>query len=121
MDRMTMAGALLATCLAGCGQADRDRSGGVGPAQQAGKTLDEAGAKLTAKVHEEVGKADATAREARANAPETVEKARRGLGDAAHEVGETMAAAGRTMRRSAAERSADLRSSNAPSSDAAAR
>jgi hypothetical protein len=104
-----LAGVLLATCiggLSGCGQSSADGNGngnqsGIGPAQQAGKALDDAGAKATAKVQEEVGKADAAARHARDVVPNAVEQARTNLNQVTDKVGQKVEQAGAKMRESA--------------------
>jgi predicted small secreted protein len=112
MNRIFIAAALLSTLLlAGCNRS----SGGVGPAQQAGKAIDDAGARAQAKVEEagakvqgkidqanekieqindkvtdkvqaQVDKADAAVREARAGAKEASEK----VGRKVEEAGEKM-------------------------------
>lgn len=97
MKRIAMIGMLLAACLAAC-QKSND---GMGPAQQAGKTLDEVGAKAADKVHEEVGKADAAAAQAREKAPEAVEQARRNLDKVADKVGQKVEEAGQKLRQDA--------------------
>ena len=97
--RMAMGGLLLACAasLAGCKQSND----GMGPAQQAGKTLDEVGARAAVKVKEQVGKADAAAAEARAKAPEAVEQAKRNLNKVTDKVGEKVEEAGQKLRQDA--------------------
>jgi L-ascorbate metabolism protein UlaG (beta-lactamase superfamily) len=88
--------------LAGCDQPSHDaNANGMGPAQQAGKALDDVGAKATAKVHEEVSKADAAARQAREAVPNAVEQARTNLNQVTDKVGEKVEEAGAKMRESA--------------------
>lgn len=95
--RLVIGGALLAACLAGCKQSND----GMGPAQQAGKALDEVSAKAAVKVKEEVGKADAAAAQARAKAPDAVEQAKHNLNKVTDKVGEKVEEAGQKMRQDA--------------------
>lgn len=97
MNRIAMSGILLAACLAGCKQSSQ----GMGPAQQAGKAIDEASVKVADKVNQEVGKADAAAAQARAKAPEAVAQARRNLGEVTDKVGQKVEEAGEKMRQDA--------------------
>jgi predicted HAD superfamily Cof-like phosphohydrolase len=96
---MAMASVLLACVagVAGCKQSNE----GMGPAQQAGKTLDEVGARAAVKVKEEVAKADAAAAEARAKAPDAVEQAKRNLDKATDKVGQKVEEAGQKLRQDA--------------------
>lgn len=98
MKRIAITTALLAACLAGCNQSNDN---GIGPAQQAGKTLDDAGAKVTAKMKEEVGKADEAAARARAAAPDAVAKARENLDQMTDKVGKKVEEAGQKMQEKA--------------------
>ena len=98
MKRTAMIGMLLAASLAGCGKSDNN---GMGPAQEAGKKIDEASVKVAAKVHEEVGKADAAAAEARAKTPDAVEQAKRNLDKVTDKVGQKVEEAGQKMRQDA--------------------
>lgn len=97
MRHIVITGVLLAACLAAC-QKSND---GMGPAQQAGKTLDEVSAKAADKVKEEVGKADAAAADARAKAPDAVEQARHNLDKVTDKVGQKVEEAGQKMRQDA--------------------
>ena len=97
MKRIAMIGVLLAACLAGCKQSND----GMGPAQQAGKAIDEASVKVADKVHEEVGKADAAAADARAKAPDAVEQARHNLDKVTDKVGQKVEEAGQKIRQDA--------------------
>ena len=98
MKRTAIIGMLLAASLAGCGKSD---SNGVGPAQQAGKAIDDASVKVAAKVHEEVGKADAAAEAARAKTPDAVEQAKRNLDKVTDKVGQKVEEAGQKMQQDA--------------------
>lgn len=95
--RVAIGGVLLAACLAGCKQSDD----GMGPAQQAGKTLDEVSAKAAVKMKEEVGKADAAAERAREKAPDAVAQAKRNLNKVTDKVGEKVEEAGQKLRQDA--------------------
>jgi uncharacterized protein YjbJ (UPF0337 family) len=105
INRISAAGLLAAACiggLGGCGQSDSDTARtGIGPAQQAGKALDDAGAKATAKVQEEVGKADAAARQARDAVPDAVEHARSNLNQVTDKVGQKVEQAGQKIQQAA--------------------
>jgi len=94
MNRIAMASVLLAACLAGCGQSDN----GVGPAQRAGKAIDDVSAKAAVKVQEQVSKADAAAAKARAAVPNAVEQARTNLDHVTEKVGEKVEQAGQKMQ-----------------------
>ena len=98
--RMAMGGLLLA-CMAGLAGCKQSNDGGMGPAQQAGKTLDEVGARAAVKVKEEVGKADAAAEQARAKAPDAVAQAKRNLNTMTNKVGEKVEEAGQKLRQDA--------------------
>jgi hypothetical protein len=110
-NRIAAAGLLVAALgsLGGCGQADSTTGSttgsasrnGIGPAEQAGKALDDAGAKATTKVQEEVGKADAAARQAREAVPDAVAQARSNLNQVTDKVGQKVEEAGARMRESA--------------------
>jgi hypothetical protein len=97
MKKIAMIGILLAVCLAGCNKS----KDGMGPAQQAGKAVDEASVKAAAKVKEEVAKADAAAADARAKAPDAVEKAKHNLNKVTDKVGEKVEEAGKKMQQDA--------------------
>jgi ElaB/YqjD/DUF883 family membrane-anchored ribosome-binding protein len=98
MKRIAVISLMLAASLAGCKQSNNE---GMGPAQQAGKTLDEVSAKAADKVKEEVGKADAAADAARAKAPEAVEQAKRNLDKVTDKVGQKVEEAGQKLRQDA--------------------
>lgn len=97
MKRIAIISVLLAASLAACKQSND----GMGPAQQAGKAIDQASVKVTDKVHEELGKADAAAADARAKAPEAVEQAKRNLDKVTDKVGQKVEEAGQKMRQDA--------------------
>ena len=97
MKRIAVISLMLAASLAACKQSND----GMGPAQQAGKTLDEVSAKAADKVKEEVGKADAAAADARAKAPEAVEQAKRNLDKVTDKVGQKVEEAGQKLRQDA--------------------
>jgi predicted small secreted protein len=97
MKRIVIGSLLLAASLAACKQSND----GMGPAQQAGKAIDQASVKVADKVHEEVGKADAAAADARAKAPEAVDQAKRNLDKVADKVGQKVEEAGQKLREDA--------------------
>jgi len=91
-------GALLAaTLLAGCSRQDD----GVGPAQRAGKAIDDAGARVTGKMQEQVDKADEAARQARERAKDATEEASRNLDKATAAVGKKVEQAGEKIQQAA--------------------
>ena len=99
MNRTSIAIALLAaTLVAGCKQSSET---GVGPAQQAGKAIDDAGAKVAGKVQEQVEKADAAAQQAREHAKEATEQARGNLDKATEAVGKKVEEAGEKIQQAA--------------------
>jgi len=98
MNRIAMTAVLLATLLAGCKQASSD---GMGPAQKAGKAVDEAGAKVQGAVADQVVKADAAAERAREKAKEAALEASRNLDRTTAKVGEKVEQAGEKMQQAA--------------------
>jgi hypothetical protein len=67
-----LAGLLSIALLAGC----KPQADGAGPAEQAGKAIDDAGARVAGQVREQVDKADAAAAQAREQAREATAQAR---------------------------------------------
>ena len=74
---------LLLAALAGCSR-DEDA---IGPAQRAGKALDEAGATVTRQLDNELAKADRAAAEAREKVKDATRDAKGGLKRATEQVG----------------------------------
>ncbi len=88
--KTTMLGTLLVlAALAGC---SRDEEA-IGPAQRAGKALDNAGAKVTRQVENELAKADRAAAEAREKIKDATKDASHGLKRATEEVGKKVESA----------------------------
>jgi predicted small secreted protein len=98
MKRVSTAIVLLATLLAGCNQSSGD---GIGPAQKAGKVVDDAGAKVQGAVQQQVVKADEAAERAREKAREATAEARQNLDRATAKVGEKVEKAGEKMQEAA--------------------
>jgi hypothetical protein len=98
MNRISTTAILLAALLAGCKQSPAD---GMGPAQKAGKVVDEAGAKVQTAVQDQVVKADAAAERAREKAKEAAAEASRNLDRATAKVGEKVEKAGEKMQQAA--------------------
>jgi len=90
--------ALAIALLAGCNQ---QQDTGVGPAQQAGKAIDDAGARVAGKVHEQVQKADVAAAQARDNVKEATADASRNLDKATAAVGKKVEQAGEKLQEAA--------------------
>ena len=99
MNRTCISIALLAaTLVAGC---NPSKDEGIGPAQQAGKAIDDAGAKVAGKVQEQVDKADAAAEQARERAKEATAQASRNLDKATEAVGKKVEEAGEKIQQAA--------------------
>ncbi|WP_026354115.1 hypothetical protein [Massilia niastensis] len=93
--KSTMVGTLLALAvLAGCSREEE----AMGPAQRAGKALDEAGAKVTDSLKDELAKADRAADEARDKVEDATRDASRGLERATEEVGKKLEEAGEKIQ-----------------------
>jgi predicted small secreted protein len=98
MERTFVITALLATALlAGC----KPQAEGVGPAEKAGRAIDDAGARVAGKVQEQVAKADAAAAQARDNAKEATAEASRSLDKATETVGKKVEQAGEKIQQAA--------------------
>lgn len=85
---------LLLAALAGCSR-DEDA---MGPAQRAGKALDEAGAKVSNQLDRELAKADRAAEEARDKIKDATRDAKGGLKRATEEVGKKVEDAGEKIQ-----------------------
>jgi outer membrane murein-binding lipoprotein Lpp len=102
MDKKLMFAALLAlAAVAGCNRQQDD----IGPAQKAGKAVDDAGARVAARLHEPIDKAHEAAQAAADSAQQASEKikdatedARAGLNTAAGEVGKKVERAGEKIQ-----------------------
>lgn len=94
---------LMFMALAGCGR-DED---GAGPAQRIGKTLDDAGAKVTGSVQDELARVDDAVVEARNKVKDATEEASRGLDRATEEVGKSVERAGQKIQDKADEINGD--------------
>ncbi|MGI4721267.1 MAG: hypothetical protein ACRYGO_10445 [Janthinobacterium lividum] len=93
--KTTMLGTLLVLAvLAGCSR-DEDA---IGPAQRAGKALDEAGTKVSRQMQEELAKADRAAAEAREKIKDATRDAKGGLKRATEEVGKKVEDAGEKIQ-----------------------
>jgi Spy/CpxP family protein refolding chaperone len=103
----TLLAALLAlTALAGC-QPKQD-NGAPGPAQQAGKAVDDAGARVAKSLHAPIDKAEeakrkmeAAGEQAKRDIAEATDDARQGLNDATNEVGKKVERAGEKIQKAA--------------------
>jgi predicted small secreted protein len=89
---------VLAVTLAGCDQSPGE---GIGPAQKAGKAVDDAGARVTSAVQQQVVKADEAAEHAREKAKVAAAEASRNLDRATAKVGEKVEQAGEKMQEAA--------------------
>lgn len=97
MSAMVLAAAAVVP-LTGCEQSSGDA---MGPAQKAGKVVDDAGAKVQDAVQQQVVKADAAAEQAREKAKEATAQARNNLDRATAKVGEKVEQAGEKMQEAA--------------------
>ncbi|WP_332876135.1 hypothetical protein [Massilia sp. S19_KUP03_FR1] len=103
----TLLAALLAlVALAGC-QPKQD-NGAPGPAQQAGKAVDDAGARVAKSLHAPIDKAEEAKRkmaeageQAKRDIAEATDDARQGLNDATNEVGKKVERAGEKIQKAA--------------------
>lgn len=101
MKTKLMFGALLVVAAAGCTRQQDE----MGPAQKAGKAIDDTGARVAAKLHEPIDKAHEAAQAVADSADQTREKirdatedAREGLGAATEEVGRKVERAGEKIQ-----------------------
>jgi len=93
--KTTMLGTLLVlAALAGC---SRDEEA-AGPAERAGKALDDAGARVSRQVQEELAKADRATAEAREKIKDAAQDAKGGLKRATEEVGKKVEDAGEKIQ-----------------------
>jgi len=83
--------------LAGCSR-DED---GAGPAERMGKALDEASAKVTDSVQDELARVDDAVDEARGKVKDATKEASRGLERASEEVGKSVERAGEKIQEKA--------------------
>jgi vacuolar-type H+-ATPase subunit H len=106
MTKSTLLAALLAlAALAGCQKHD---SAAIGPAQQAGKAVDDAGAKVAQSLHAPIDKAQEANRKmleaserAKKQIEEATDDARDGLNHATSEVGKKVEQAGEKIQKAA--------------------
>lgn len=101
-----LAALLAAAALAGC-QPKQD-TGAPGPAQQAGKAVDDAGARVAKSLHAPIDKAEEAKRkmaeageQAKRDIAEATDDARQGLNDATNEVGKKVERAGEKIQKAA--------------------
>lgn len=85
---------LLLAALAGCSREDD----AMGPAQRAGKVLDDAGAKVSRQVNQELARVDRAADEAKDKVKDATKDARGGLKRATEEVGKKVEDAGEKIQ-----------------------
>ncbi len=85
---------LVLAVLAGCSREEET----IGPAQRAGKALDDAGAKVSRQVEQELEKADRAAAEAREKIKDATKDAKGGLKRATEEVGKKVEDAGEKIQ-----------------------
>jgi predicted small secreted protein len=98
MKRLSMSVMLMAAAvLAGCDTSND----GVGPAQRAGKAVDDAGAKVQAVVEQQVVKADAAAEHVRDKPKVAAAEASRNLDRATVKAGEKVEQAGEKLQEAA--------------------
>lgn len=107
MSKMTPMAALMALAALGGCQPKHD-PGAVGPAQQAGKAVDDAGAKIAQSLHAPIDKAEEARRKMEAAGEQTrrqiedaTDDARQGLNKATNEVGKKVEQAGEKIQKAA--------------------
>jgi len=92
--KTTLSGSLLVLAmLAGCSRDDD-----IGPAQRAGKALDNAGAKVSRQVEQELQRADRATAEAREKIKDAAQDAKGGLKRATGELGKKVENAGEKIQ-----------------------
>lgn len=101
MKKTILAVMLLALAAAGCSKKDD----GMGPAQSAGKAVDDAGAKVATELHKPIDKANEAAQalaqsadQARDQIKDATEDARQGLDKATDDVGKKVERAGEKIQ-----------------------
>jgi hypothetical protein len=82
MNKTTLTGIMLALAVLATGCSDRDRDG-RGPAEEAGKAVDDAGANVARETDQAVERADAAAERAAANVDAAAERAEANIEHAA--------------------------------------
>jgi len=92
--KATMGALLVLAVLAGCGRDDA----GTGPAERVGKAIDNAGAKVTNSVQDELAKVDRATEAARDKVKGATRDASRGLDRATDEVGKHVERVGEKMQ-----------------------
>ena len=85
----------LAVLAAGCGRGDDEA---MGPAQRAGKAVDDAGVKISRTVEKELEKADEAAERARKKVKDAAADAARGLDKTTEQVGRQVERAGEKLQ-----------------------
>jgi Cu/Ag efflux protein CusF len=93
-SKIMFAALLILAGAAGCSRQQEE----MGPAQKAGKAVDDAGAKVAAKLHEPIDKANEAAQQARDQIKDAAEDARAGLGTATEKVGKKVEQAGEKIQ-----------------------
>lgn len=91
--KLMFAALLMLAGAAGCSRQEE-----MGPAQKAGKAVDDAGAKVAAKLHEPLDKANAAAQQARDKIEDAADDARAGLDTATEKVGKKVEQAGEKIQ-----------------------
>lgn len=85
MNKTTLTGIMLAIAVLATGCSDRDRDG-RGPAEEAGKAVDDAGATVARETEQGVERADAAAERAAENVDQAAERAEANIEQAGAEV-----------------------------------
>ena len=94
MKTTVMTSLLVLAVLAGCSRSEEE----VGPAQRAGKALDNAGVKVSRQVEQELARADRATAEAREKIKDAAQDAKGGLKRATEEVGKKVENAGEKIQ-----------------------
>jgi hypothetical protein len=92
--KLMFAALLMLAGAAGCNRQQEE----MGPAQKAGKAVDDAGARVAAKLHEPIDKANEAAQQARDKIEDAAGDARAGLDTATEKVGKKVERAGEKIQ-----------------------
>ncbi|HEY1044560.1 MAG TPA: hypothetical protein VGE60_11925 [Telluria sp.] len=108
MKKTTLTGIMLAVAVlaTGCTKQDND---GMGPAQEAGKAVDEAGATVARETEQGLERADQAAERAAANVDQAAERAEANIEHAADHAEANLEAAGAEVRQESREAAADVK------------
>jgi hypothetical protein len=118
LSAMLLSVAMLA---AGCHKTDENANAGMGPAQSAGKAVDDAGANAAAATREGAAKTEAAVDQAGDKAHDAAQRAGENMSDAAHQTAAAAKEAGADAKVEAKQAGQNLKEGAANATDAAGR